>query len=165
MATTKTIYLHTGSNLGNRLSNLLLANQYIEERIGKIQKASTIHQTLAWGKTDQADFLNQALCVQTCLNPKDLIHCVLDIEHQMGRVRFEKWGSRLIDIDVLLYGNEIIKMSNLIVPHPLMHLRGFVLEPLVEIAADVVHPILKESVQHLHDTLKINTPKKLGRSV
>jgi len=149
MESSTTIILHTGSNLGNRIANLQLANAWIKKQIGSIIRASHYYQTAAWGVTDQPEFINQALMVETEKSPQQVLVCIQDIEATMGRIRQQKWGERLIDIDLIFYGNEVIDEENLQVPHPFLQERNFVLVPLQEIAADWVHPVLKKSVFEL----------------
>lgn len=152
------VILHTGGNLGNRAQNLRTARRYIANRIGPIIQASGIYQTQAWGVTDQPDFLNQALIVATRLSAQRVLQEALHIEKKMGRIRNDKWTARLIDIDLLFYENEIINTPELIVPHPFLHLRNFVLAPLSEIAPGKWHPVLNTTVAELYenspDTLK-----------
>lgn len=145
----KTIYLLTGSNLGEKSVNIQKAKALIELYVGPILKESAIYQTEAWGKRDQAVFLNQALKVATLLEPKILLKQVLEIESQIGRVRKIKWGERIIDIDILFYGKDIINYPNLSIPHPQLQLRNFVLVPLMEIAPNFVHPVLKKNITQL----------------
>lgn len=153
------VILHTGGNLGNRYHNLKLARKHIRERIGPIIRESSVYQTQAWGVTDQPDFLNQAMIVETTLPPWKVLKQILLIEQRMGRKRTDKWTARLIDIDLLFYEDEIINTPDLIVPHPFLHLRNFVLTPLVEIAPEKWHPILNSTVAELHerstDTLEV----------
>lgn len=144
-----TVFLSTGSNRGNRLRQLAIARQWIEERIGAIEAASHVYQTQAWGMEEQGDFLNQVLKVRTTLSPESVLENIQGIEKKMGRVREEKWGSRLIDIDILFYDNRIIHTSTLIVPHPLIPNRRFVLAPLQEIAPDFRHPLLQKTISEL----------------
>jgi len=153
-------YLLLGSNLGDRELYLTDAIKLIEQRVGVVFIKSAIYETEAWGKTDQPRFLNLALGVQTALSAIDLLHTVLKIEEQLGRVRHEKWGSRLIDIDVILYNDEVIDIGDeLKIPHPEMQNRKFVMQPLAEIAPNEMHPILKKSVseilKNLNDTLSV----------
>jgi 2-amino-4-hydroxy-6-hydroxymethyldihydropteridine diphosphokinase len=144
-----TAYLLTGGNMGDREQYLATARELIAEECGEIIKVSSLYETGAWGKTDQAAFLNQALEIQTALNAKQLIRHILKVEKKMGRVRKEKYGPRLIDIDILLFNDEIHKTTFLIIPHPEMQNRRFVLVPLAEIAPAKVHPILKKTVLEL----------------
>jgi len=150
---TKTAYLLLGTNLGNRTQNLFTAITYIEKEVGEVLLKSSIYETAAWGKTDQPGFLNQALAVKSMLPPLNLLHTLLAIEQEMGRVRLEKWGQRLIDIDLIFYGDEVLAHQDLMLPHPEMHKRRFVLEPLNEIAENFVHPIFKQKVSSILSNL------------
>jgi 2-amino-4-hydroxy-6-hydroxymethyldihydropteridine diphosphokinase len=139
------VFLGLGSNLGNRAKNLLMAQKLIEVKIGKTLSKSSIYETTAWGITEQNAFLNQVLEIETILSPSALLHLVLKIEKDMGRIREIKWGERSIDIDVLYYNKEIISTENLAVPHPFIQERKFVLVPLCEIAPAFIHPKLEQS--------------------
>ena len=144
------VYLLLGSNMGARLQLLETAIKNINQRIGEVVEKSSIYETAAWGKTDQPGFLNIAIAVNTLLSPLEVLTRALDIESQLGRIREEKWGARLIDIDIIFYGNVIVNIPDqLQIPHPEMHKRKFVLEPLVEIAPDLQHPILNKSLSEL----------------
>jgi 2-amino-4-hydroxy-6-hydroxymethyldihydropteridine diphosphokinase len=143
------VYLLTGGNLGNRAQNLARAKQYIAEECGTIVRSSALYETAAWGKTDQPAFLNQVLFLQTPMTPAHLIHKLLNIEQRMGRLREEKNGPRTIDIDILFFNDAIIHEPHLVIPHPRMQDRRFVLVPLNEIASEWVHPVFKKTVQQL----------------
>ena len=147
-----TIFLHTGSNIGDREKNLAQARQRIATKIGTIISQSAIYETAAWGNTEQADFLNQAIGVTTDLSPQVLLTAVLDIENAMGRTRDagQRWQPRVVDIDILLYGDEIIEEENLVIPHQELHKRNFVLVPLMEIASEVLHPVLRLPIEELY---------------
>lgn len=140
------VYLLLGSNLGNRKEILDKAIEMLSQKIGVIISQSKDYETKPWGVTDQPDFLNLAISVYTTLKPLEILEQTQAIENQLGRVRKEKWGARLIDIDMMFYGNEIIDEPNLKVPHPLMQERDFALIPLAEIAPDFVHPVLRKTV-------------------
>jgi 2-amino-4-hydroxy-6-hydroxymethyldihydropteridine diphosphokinase len=114
-----------------------------------IVKSSSYYHTRPWGKTDQADFINAVVQVETELTPRELLELCLAIEKQMGRIRDEKWGPRIIDIDILCYGTQVLQEPNLTIPHPYLHERAFVLVPLNEIAPDYVHPVLQQRVAEL----------------
>lgn len=144
-------YLLLGGNLGNRRENLRLAVEWIEQRVGATTKKSSIFATQAWGKKDQPDFYNQAICVETRLNALQLLEEVLSIELEMGRKRTEKWAERIIDIDILFYNDAIIQEKRLQVPHPHLQERRFVLVPMAEIAAELIHPVLNKNMRMLLD--------------
>ena len=149
----KTVYLLLGSNLGNRKEVLDKAIEMLSQTVGIIISQSKDYETKPWGVTDQPDFLNLALTINTELKPLEILEQTQAIENQLGRVRKEKWGARLIDIDIMFYGNEIIDELNLKVPHPLMQERDFALIPLAEIAPDLVHPVLGKTVLELQASL------------
>lgn len=144
-----TTYLLTGGNLGNREDNLAQAKQLIIEQCGTIVTASSLYETAAWGNTGQPAFLNQALAVDTLLNAKQLIRRLLKIEKQLGRIREEKYGPRIIDIDILLFNNEKHNYHFLKLPHPEMQNRRFALLPLAEIAPEILHPVLNKTILQL----------------
>ena len=143
------MFLLLGSNLGDRKTNLTVARNEIELAVGAIIKTSSLYQTAAWGKTDQPDFLNQAIEVETLLPPEEALHQILKIEIALGRKRKEKWGERIIDIDILLYRDLITTSPQLTIPHPQLPSRRFALVPLTEIAADFVHPGLQKTIREL----------------
>lgn len=143
------VYLLLGGNLGNRFEILDNAITEIEIHIGKILKKSSIYETKAWGKEDQPDFLNQVVLVQTQIDVFTVLNKILEIEKKLGRIRFEKWGERLIDIDILFFNDQIINTDNLKIPHPQLHKRMFTLVPLNEVSNGFVHPVLNEKISTL----------------
>ena len=148
----KTVYLSLGSNVGDREANLEQAISQLEN-LGTVLRRSSFYETEPMEVTDQPWFLNCAVELETELMPKQFISAVLDVERSMGRKRTKKKGPRSIDIDVILFGKSIVEMKGLTVPHPAMHLRRFVLEPMVEIAPEVRHPVFKRSMRELRDAL------------
>ncbi len=142
-------FLLLGSNQGNQAEQLSNATDKIEQFIGQIEKKSSIYQTAAWGKTDQPDFLNQALIVKSSLSPQEVLQIIHSIELQMGRQRTTKWSERTIDIDILYADALILNLPELKIPHPEIQNRKFALAPLVEIAADFTHPVLKKTNREL----------------
>jgi 2-amino-4-hydroxy-6-hydroxymethyldihydropteridine diphosphokinase len=141
-------YLLIGGNMGNREQNLGRAVELLK-LAGKVKNLSGLYETAAWGKTDQPSFLNQAVLLATALKARQLLEAVLHIEEQMGRKREEKYGPRIIDIDILFYDSAIISEPGLIIPHPEMQNRRFALEPMNEIAPRLLHPQLKKTVAAL----------------
>ena len=142
-------YLLTGGNLGDREANLKSAIKYIEQYCGTIVQKSSLYETAAWGLQYQPDFYNQVLLINTNLEASNLLEILLRIEYKMGRKREIKMGPRTIDIDILFFNDEIIKMPNLVIPHPRMQDRKFVLMPLAEIAPVFMHPVFHKTVIQL----------------
>lgn len=143
------VFLLLGTNLGDRTANLSSARNLIAFRAGQITSTSGIYETAPWGKTDQPGFLNQCIEILTMHAPQELLRILQKIEKEIGRETTEKWGPRLIDIDILFYGQQKISIEHLTVPHPYLHQRRFTLLPLSEIAANFMHPILNTSVKNL----------------
>lgn len=148
------VYLLLGSNEGDRLSNLIRATDAIELRAGKITRKSSVYSTAPWGKTDQPEFLNQAICIETGLPPQELLNTLLEIEEMLGRKRKEKWGQRLIDIDIIFYNRDVVSEDNLVIPHPRLRERKFTLLPLSEIAGNFIHPTIGQTVSELLENCK-----------
>lgn len=143
------VYLATGSNMGDKAANLAKALELIELYVGDVAQVSGVYRTAAWGIEDQPDFLNQALTVDTNLTPENLLLAVMEIEKKMGRERLIRWGERLIDIDILFYGQLVSHSQRLTIPHPFIQERNFVLQPLLEIAPDLIHPVFQKSIREL----------------
>ncbi|TRX49212.1 2-amino-4-hydroxy-6-hydroxymethyldihydropteridine diphosphokinase [Fulvivirga sp. M361] len=153
---TEGIYLLLGSNLADKKANLTSARKEIDLRLMKesptsVLRQSTIYETAAWGKTDQPSFYNQVIEVRTNLSPELLLHELLTIEERIGRVRKEKWGARIIDIDILYYHQTILSSVTLQLPHPGIPERRFTLVPLVELAPRFIHPVLNKTQLTLLD--------------
>jgi 2-amino-4-hydroxy-6-hydroxymethyldihydropteridine diphosphokinase len=148
----KLVYLSLGSNLGDPAANLNAAIAGLRA-LGDVVAVSSFYETEPVELTAQPWFLNCAVKLDTEKMPKQLMSGILDLEQEMGRRRQQKKGPRIVDIDILLFGNSIIETKGLTVPHPGMHQRRFVLEPLAEIAPEVRHPVFKRTVRELRDAL------------
>ena len=145
-------YIAIGSNIGNKEENLNNAIKKINETEGiKVSKISSFIKTEPWGNENQDEFLNGALKLETYLTPKELMSELLRIESELGRVREIKWGPRVIDLDIILFDDIISNDEFVIIPHPLMHLRDFVLKPLNEIAQYALHPLKNKRIFELVD--------------
>ncbi len=147
------VYVGIGSNLGDKGNNCLLAVEKLSARGIPITKRSALYETKPWGVTDQPDFVNMAVEAHASVSPQQLLGILKEIEIEMGRKPGLRWGPRLIDLDLLLYDDLIIQSENLVVPHPLLHKREFVLLPLSEIAPNAVHPLLKKKIMELKEAL------------
>lgn len=145
------VYLLLGSNLGNRRLHLLHGLDEIRSRAGKVLQQSSIYETEPWGVTDQPDYLNAACKIETTLSPENLFSVLKKIEIGEGRISQKKYASRTLDIDIVFYDDLILQSEGLIIPHPKIHLRKFVLAPLDEIAPDFIHPAFKKSMRQLLD--------------
>lgn len=144
----KGVFLLLGSNLGDKRSQLRDAKEQLKEFF-EITKVSEMFESDAWGKEDQPIFLNQVLKGNCTLNAEKLLQKILEVEKKMGRERKIKWGERLIDIDILYFGNLIIKVPDLKIPHPYIQNRRFTLLPLAQIAPGLVHPLLNKTQAQL----------------
>ena len=170
---THTATLLLGSNLGNREDFLQQAEQLIAEKCGPVTASSSVYETKAWGKTDQSDYLNKVVCCETTQTPVELLMRCLSIEKELGRTRAEKWGNRTIDIDLLYMDRIVMATNQLILPHPQIQHRKFVLIPLNEIDPEGVHPVLnfsnKQLLERCTDTLLVelkipNSKKQIPNS-
>lgn len=149
---TKRLYLSLGTNLGNKRENLTRAIELLSLALGKCIAVSQFIETAPWGFDSENSFLNCVAAFETALAPMQLLDMTESIERELGRTQKSNNGhyrDRIIDIDILLYGDNIIESDRLTIPHPLMHKRDFVLEPLAEIAPDAIHPILGKSIKEL----------------
>ncbi|ALI97818.1 2-amino-4-hydroxy-6-hydroxymethyldihydropteridine diphosphokinase [Rufibacter tibetensis] len=145
------LFLLLGSNLGDRIFYLTEATSRLESVFGKTVQKSNLYETAAWGLTDQPAFLNQVLVFETSFSPKVVLALTQRIEQELGRIRKERWGARVIDVDVLFYGEQILETDTLHLPHPQLHLRRFTLLPLAQVAPDFVHPIYQKTILKLLD--------------
>jgi 2-amino-4-hydroxy-6-hydroxymethyldihydropteridine diphosphokinase len=153
-ATATTAYIGVGSNMGDPLNNCRKSIDMIDHIDGcQVTDTSPFYRTEPVGDTTQDWYVNGAIKVETTLEPGELLRSLMSIEADMGRVRHRKWESRIIDLDILLYGNEVIETNELVVPHPLMHQRRFVLMPMGRLDPERIHPVLKKSMAELVDDL------------
>ncbi len=150
------VYLITGSNEGDRLHHLQSALQFLAQQAGTIVKTSSIYETASWGREDLPSHLNQCILLHTNLSAEELLLCIHKIEAHLGRKRQVHWGLRTIDIDILFFNQAIYNTKNLVIPHPFLSARRFVLTPLAEIACQVLHPIFIKTVQQLLDRCNDN---------
>jgi len=145
----KHVFLSLGGNLGNTQEIFERTYPMIENKVGPILKKSSLYQTAAWGLTDQADFLNQVVLLESSLTPNKILAEIQAIEKALGRERLIAWGPRTLDLDILFIDQEVIQAIDLQVPHPHIQDRKFILIPLHEIAADWIHPVFKKSAKEL----------------
>ena len=148
------VYIGLGSNVGDRHRNCLTAIELLRQNGLLVARQSSMHETEPWGVTDQPEFVNMTVETETDLAPIKLLEVLKKIEKDMGRQDTMKWGPRIIDLDILLYDDIIMKTDSLTIPHSLMHERAFVLRPLSEIAGNFIHPVLKKSITDLHKEIK-----------
>lgn len=157
------MYLLLGGNLGHPAATFQQAIALIQERIGTVHHQSALYETDPWGEPNQPVFLNQVLEVATLLAPLDILTETQRIEHELGRVRAERWGARLIDIDILYYGDVTLRSDALTLPHPRLHLRRFTLVPLADIAPTLRHPLLgKTTLELLQDCPDAGEVRKIS---
>jgi 2-amino-4-hydroxy-6-hydroxymethyldihydropteridine diphosphokinase len=154
------VYLLFGSNKGHRQQNIENALAQVGVKAGGVILASSLYETEPWGLKEQQNFVNRAALIRTDLEPADLLAQLKSIEHDMGRVENQKWGPRIIDIDILFYGNKIIDTPDLKIPHPFIQERRFTLIPLFEIAPHLVHPVSKQTVAEMLQACADNSEVK-----
>ena len=150
------VYIGLGTNLGNRRRNLVTAAALLAERAGDVVSLSSFYETEPWGFASENKFLNAALALETSLSPLALLHLTQAIERELGRTEKSRGASyhdRVIDIDLLLYGGGVFRSDELEIPHPLLHERRFVLEPLREIAPFLRHPLFQKNIEELYQDL------------
>ena len=152
----KMLVIALGSNLGNRYAYIAQAKRLLQKKLGRAYKTSQVYETPPWGKTNQSSFLNSVACFSTNFPVEEGQQICLEVEKKLGRIHEERWGKRCIDVDLLFYGGEIFESDNLVIPHPELHHRAFVLRPLMDVAASFVHPKLELSVGHLFKALDEN---------
>ena len=148
-------YLGLGSNIGNRKENMLKAKSALNSSSQvNVLQSSTIIETDPVGNTNQPKFLNCVLKIETNLKPAELLTKCLEIESKLRRIRIKKWEPRIIDIDILLYGDKIIKEDYLVIPHPELHKREFVLRSLVEICPEFIHPKMNNTILQIYEDIQ-----------
>ncbi|MFW6147056.1 MAG: 2-amino-4-hydroxy-6-hydroxymethyldihydropteridine diphosphokinase [Thermodesulfobacteriota bacterium] len=148
------VYIGIGSNIGDKIGNCRLAIEKMGQLAGcRVVACSSLFKTEPEGVAGQDWYINCASRLTTSLPPSELMKNLLAIEHAMGRKRQKRWEARIIDLDILLFGQQVIHAPHLVIPHPLMHKRRFVLEPLVQLAPEFIHPVLKVSIRHLLEEL------------
>ncbi len=148
------VHIGIGTNLGNRQDNCLKALEFLKQKGLMIKKVSAFYETEPWGVEEQPRFINAAIEAETVSPPEELLSILKDIEKMMGRMKTLRWGPRIIDLDILFYGSEIVDTELLRIPHPLLHERDFVLVPLVEISPDKIHPVLRKTIRQLKEELE-----------
>ncbi len=148
-------YLGLGTNIGNKRRNMITAAALLAERVGDVLALSGFYETEPWGFESENFFLNAAVKLKTSFSPLELLQITQQIEKELGRAEKSNgvYHDRIIDIDILLYDDEVLQIPGLTLPHPLMHERKFVMDPLSEIAPFVVHPVLKERIIDLKERL------------
>ena len=153
------VYISLGTNLGDKEQNLRAAIMQIEALCGKVEQTSSIYGSAPWGFESFNNFLNQVVLIETLLSPKELMHTLLEIEKELGRNRNHLSGyqDRIIDLDILFYGNQIINEEWLVIPHPKLQERNFVLKPLLEINPNFIHPSINKSIFEIADSSKDST--------
>jgi len=154
------VYLALGSNLENRAANLKEAIASLSPQM-QVKAKSHVYETPPWGHTDQPMFLNQALKVNTYLEPELLLKHLKRLETALGRKETFQYGPRLIDIDILFYDELVMDTPPLVLPHPRLHERGFVLLPMMDIAPDLVHPVMKKSIRELVEVCDASGIRKI----
>jgi 2-amino-4-hydroxy-6-hydroxymethyldihydropteridine diphosphokinase len=148
------LVLIIGGNQGDRRALLKSATTKLRHVLGKPRHVSSIYESTPWGGKSSGNYLNQVLVFDVDEGPEEILLKALQIEEELGRIRNEKWGNRTMDIDILYYGKKIMELPNLIIPHPFLHLRRFVLVPLVELLPDFIHPKLMKTNQELLNDLQ-----------
>ena len=157
-------YLMLGSNVGDRMDYLLRSIELLRRDAGRIAAMSAVYESDPWGFDDPCRFLNQAVAVETTLAPLALLKCIQRIEHMLGRVRTHGgYQSRTIDIDIIMYGNQVINIPGLVIPHPLMAERMFVLQPMAELAPDLKHPVFHRTMEDLKEHIRIQGDSQADR--
>jgi 2-amino-4-hydroxy-6-hydroxymethyldihydropteridine diphosphokinase len=154
------VFLGLGTNLGQRQHNLEQAIAGLDEVVN-VTAVSPIYETEPWGLVEQPAFLNACLSGKTEHSPQNLLSFIKNLETEMGREATQKWGPRLIDIDILLYENTVLQMNGLTIPHPHLHERAFVLAPLADIAPEVEHPVLGQTIGELRTAVNLSTVHRL----
>lgn len=154
-----TAHLLLGANLGDPVQQIHAAVALIAEFLGEVITQSALYRSSAWGVSDQPDFYNQVLILHTAHSAEETLTICQSIENKLGRVRLQKWGARVMDIDILYFNNETIRSQHLQVPHPYLHLRRFTLLPLCEVAPQYIHPVMGISnfdlLEQCPDTLPV----------